>query len=800
MKQFQHILFALAFLLSISTSIAQPIKTNTLEQMLETAAEALDEKDYYNAIEYFEMAYKEERNYNLVPVVAKSYMELRDYKRATKWFDRIFRKGDVENNYLEHRLAYGQALKQHGEYSLALEQFATFLSLTEDDVARAIAVREVEGINQYNSLDENIEVAIKPADTNVNSGSSESRPIEYTDGTLYFSSFKTNKKLDMKEVDSDYHMKIYTSTATDGSFAKPTALSMEINREEFHTSNPSFSADGREMYFTRSLLEDANLIYSKIYVSYKTDEGWKPPLELETVNGDWIAKNPCVGELFGQRVLIFSSDLEGGKGGFDLYYSNILGEGNYSTPTNLGDVINTSEHEITPFFQDGVLYFSSNGLPTIGGYDIFQTTWDGVAWSAPKNMGKGYNSSVDDMYLTFSKEGNRGYLVSNREYDQKKKIQSETCCDDIYTLNVRDLVIDLIATVSGPDGPLSGANIKLENLTLKKNNIENKKETTTNKFNFLLDQDNKYKMVVSAEGYYPDSLEFNTYGILDDFTVEKSMTLKEKPKVVVAPPKEVEIVTINEAIRLNNIFYDYDDDKILPRAEQDLRLIMDLMSQYPTMVIELSSHTDARGGGRYNQSLSQRRANSAKKWLTQRGVAGDRIEAKGYGESVILNQCVEGVKCSDEDHQINRRTEFKILSGPTTIEIRREVPKEYNGGRQSFGVMDSVPVMKFDDDRFNLGAIARGDVKRMLYKFENVGLVDLNIELVTACKCTQIDWTKGNIAPGEKGEIFVEYDSKDDVGVVSKTIDIIANTDPIVVQVFFDTNVEDKKKPVSDSK
>ena len=137
-----------------------------------------------------------------------------------------------------------------------------------------------------------------------------------------------------------------------------------------------------------------------------------------------------------------------------------------------------------------------------------------------------------------------------------------------------------------------------------------------------------------------------------------------------------ETVTINEAIRFDNIYYDFDKWDILPESETDLNIILNLMNEYSDMVIELSSHTDSRGQTAYNQNLSQKRAESARQWLLDKGVVGERIVPKGYGEAVILNKCVNGARCTTEEHRFNRRTEFKILEGPQTIEIRREVKKE----------------------------------------------------------------------------------------------------------------------------
>ncbi|MBK6994563.1 MAG: OmpA family protein [Lewinellaceae bacterium] len=139
---------------------------------------------------------------------------------------------------------------------------------------------------------------------------------------------------------------------------------------------------------------------------------------------------------------------------------------------------------------------------------------------------------------------------------------------------------------------------------------------------------------------------------------------------------EFDTLRINEPIRLDNILYDYDKDNIRPDAEPDLQSVVDLMKKYPEMKIELSSHTDARGIDAYNEDLSQRRANSAVAWIVAKGIAADRIVAKGYGEKQLQNKCTNGVECTEEEHQINRRTEFKITAGPTSIVIERVEKRE----------------------------------------------------------------------------------------------------------------------------
>ena len=799
---------SLTLLFCTVVSIAQPVRVSTVEQMLEVAAECEAAGDYVNAIEWYDNAYKENKDYSLTPKLAELYVKTRNYERAQGYYERIFKREREENQFLQFRKPYADVLKAMGEYQMALDNYKIVLANNPSDEVKASSILAVEGINQYNGLLDNVEVAIKPAKGKVNNASAESKPVEYEDGTLYFSSFDRRKAIDYADVETDYHMKIYTAKAEGKEYGKPVALDDAINRQNFHTSNPTFSKDGREMYFTRTKMDGPQIEGTRLYRSLKTDEGWKAPIEIETLVNEETSsvKHPALGELFGQRVLYFVSDMPGGKGGFDIYYATITGDAEFSAPVNLGDVVNTAGDDVTPFYQDGTLYYSSDGLPTIGGFDIFSSKWNGEVWANPENMGKGYNSSFDDLYLSFSKEMNRGYLVSNRPSDGKRKISSETCCDDIFTVEIREVVIDLLATVNDENGALNGANIKLKNLTTSGSD-ESKKETTTNQFQFLLDGDQKYRVVVDKEGYFPDSLEFTTAGIIDDYTVNKTFTLKSEPKAVVETPKppsttdkpgfKTETVITNQAIRLNNIYYDLDDDKILKASEKDLNFLKELMEQYPSLVIELSSHTDSRGRDAYNMDLSQRRSESAKKWLVKKGIDKSRIVPKGYGETLLINQCSNGVKCDDDTHRQNRRTEFKILEGPTTIQITREISSPYQGGGQSFFIEPDLsryfqdttlkyPDFEFSDDHFNLGEVQIGDKKSMLYTFTNNGEADLIIELVTACKCTMLEWTKEVIPPGGKGEIFVQYDSKDGKeGDFEKVVDVIANTKQVVNEIRF---------------
>ncbi len=656
---------ALCFVVFLSQNVAwaQPVQASSYASMIKTAEQAASNFDYANAIEWFDKAFKESKDPNLLVAMADLNMLLRDYPKAERLYDRVLKKDKVEE-FTDIKYDYGRALKYQGKYKDALNAFNEYISITDNKELQDAAKMQLRGILSIEKLPENIEAAVSLGSENINSPSGESTPVWYTDGTLYYSSLNAKTSIVLDGTVEDYGSKIYTaSRSPQGDYAKGVALEESINRLKYHTGGIAFSADGNNMYITRAKPKANGLETSEIFVSKRVAGVWTAPNLLPGVNDEHITRHPYEGELFGERVLFFTSNRPGGFGGFDLYYAPIKGF-EVGAPVNLGDVINTKYDEVSPFYKDGTLYFSSEGHPGLGGLDNFYAAWDGTKWATPSNMGFNYNSSYDDHSLRFNNSGNAGVLVSNRAHKEKKKFKaSETCCDDIYFINIRDLVIDLQTLVNNDKGPLDAATIELFEVG-KKVSVDAKTNFAGNNFSFLLDPDKSYSAFITREGYYPDSISFNTNGIFDDYTVKKTVTLRSKPE-------EFDTYGLNEPIRLNNIYFDLDKADILPDAEKDLSYLKELMDQYADMIIELGSHTDSQGASPYNQKLSQRRAESTKKWLVNEGIESKRIKNVGYGESVILNKCINGVKCSDDEHRLNRRTEFKIIAGPSTIQVKK---------------------------------------------------------------------------------------------------------------------------------
>ena len=530
LSDMRYIFFLFVLFLSVE-AVSQPITANTRDDMVETADTALSGNNYFNAIEWYEKAYKEERDPSIALTIADLYVLTRNYDRAESWYKRILRR-DKDGELVDLRYDYGKALKAQGKYNEALNEFNMVISLTEDDRLKEEAQRELDGIMKLGEFADNIDAVIRYGGNNINSASGDFSPRLYEDGTLYYASFARRKEIILDGSEEDYHVKIFTARKNDkGDYDDPKELEQIINRRGYHTANVAFSPDGRSMYFTRARLKGNEIGESRIYVSDKTDEGWGAATEVPGVNGNYIAKHPVVGELFGNKVLYFVSNMDGGYGGDDIYYSTIQGN-QYSAPVNLGEQINTSRDEGTPYYKDGTLYFSSQGHPGMGGYDIFYSTWDGSQWGTPVNMGYNYNTSYDDLYFNMNESGSQGFLVSNRPDKDKRNLKGKTCCDDIYTINIRDVIVDLLALVEDENGALNGATIELLDKSIDGGNPASKTNVSGNDFSFLLESDHSYMARITREGYYPDSITFNTMGILDDYTVKKTVVLYPKPEEI----------------------------------------------------------------------------------------------------------------------------------------------------------------------------------------------------------------------------------------------------------------------------
>jgi peptidoglycan-associated lipoprotein len=834
MKYILSTLLLFVFALQVS---AQPLAgAAKIDQLMLAADSARATNNWNIALENYEIAYDQDDELPLRPIMALMNLNLRDIKAAVRGYTQVFRRAeasDTTNNV--HRYHYARALKMDGQYDEARTYFENFLDHNTDERLATFANLELEGIKLYRDApQETSEVSLEILEGRVNSSFSEYSPVLSADGTtLYFSTWDATTAVEQSDAnDEKSFSRIFVSKKdSKGKWGKPVALGKEVNRPGVHSANPALSADGRRLIYNRIRMESNRVAEAKIYVSDVEDTGWKSGNPVAGVNGDkHLALQPAPGELFGREVLFFVSDMDGGEGGRDIFYANYEGEGRYGAPINLGPSINTLADDDTPFYFDGTLYFSSTGRPTMGGFDIFYAAWNGSEWSAPENMGPGFNSFVDDQSLSVFGDGLVGFMTSNREGG--RSVKSKTCCDDIYGFQIASLYANLVVGLfnEAKESLLTGT-IGLQPLLNDRPNGpgDQKSRTDGNRFDFGLELETTYSVVASHPGYYPDTVELNTLGLTESKEMQHIFFLKPIP-VPPAPTEFYDTVSIEEAITLENILYEFNKSDILPEAEPDLQVIQGLMEQYPEMIIELGSHTDSRGTVSDNQRLSQRRAASARKWLIVNGkIAGPRIKTVGYGKTVPLTASArlaermdflnEGNVLTDDfinalpdnetqerAHFLNRRTEFKILEGPTSIIIRRDVIERKVGAPnrgaepRAFvpslapelqqGVLEKdtitrfsslygqknikgLPILQFDQRELDLSDVKKGQKRSFEYTFTNTGKVPAKVMLIQACDCTTIEHNNAKVyQPGESGVLKITFDSTEKEEDETITIDI----------------------------
>lgn len=788
---------------------AQPYHEPTYEQLLNAANETYKTHFYSNAIDLYRQCYRISDNDTLLYKIAELYYLLRDYKPAQRYYKRIFRTTDPEEvSDYSTMFLYARTEKTLGDYNKAYNIYQAFIKLSDNDSLKQLARNDIEGMVSATAYKKRYDLYITSLEEPINSPFSEYAPEEGPDGGLYWTSFDRSTTIkfgkegeassDKSSEDDDWYAHITRShKGKDGKWAEPQKLSEKINRPLVHTTNNSITPDGNYMYLNRQIISGHKAIKSDILISKNNGEGWGSPQKLETLNGEYLALYPTYGELYGEEVVFFASDMPGSMGGLDIYYAPREGEFTYGAPVNLGEAINSLGDERTPYYVNGILYFSSDGHPGQGGLDIFKSTWDGVKWSEPVNLGLGYNSRYDDYYFKTDAEEKNGYLVSNRPNEKMRSLKGETCCDDIYKVGIREIELDVLVTVFSNGKPLLNATAEVVE-TVDGKITDNSTSLTSpkgNAYRFPLQADKTYRIYVSKDGYTTDSSDLSTMGVIQSYTYKKQFTLERTEP-------EMTTIYINEPIRLSNIYYNFDEADILPESEPTLNAIYDLMNTYEKMVIELSAHTDSRGSDQYNLELSQERAESAKEYLVNRGIAPDRIIARGYGETKILNGCTNGVECTEEQHRFNRRTEFKIVKGPKTIRVKKEIlegkKKNIKKGKLSIPTQGShgsiLPGSKkkgkpakldFHNPFHDFGVVPTDGKYETKFRFTNTGGQKLKIRIATACDCTVLDWPREPISPGESAFISVVFDSSDIIGEREVTIDVIANTVPMISEARF---------------
>lgn len=486
----------------------------------------------------------------------------------------------------------------------------------------------------------------------------------YQDNKIIFSSSR-DKKLFSRifKANKQPFLNLYEGTINlDGNVSEVKKFSKRLNTK-YHEAAVSFTPDQKTVYFTRNNYFEKKLGRDEegvtdiaIYrASIAPDGGWTNIISLPFNNQNYSVAHPAVSK--DGKKLYFASDMPGTLGGLDIFVVDIHTDGTYGKPKNLGKAINTSGKEMFPFIDaENILYFSSdNGKGGLGGLDVYAAKIYDNSISDIIHLKKPINSDKDDFgyILKNGKKINEGYFSSNRSGGKGD--------DDIYHfVSSPPLKIECNQTVHGvvtnntTKEPIENAVVVV--FDKKDNEIESTTTNSKGQFTLTVKCSDSYKVVASDIKYESNS---------KTFTANEEANAKNNLVIGLEP---IEVVEIKERIVVNidPIYFDFNKAIIRQDATVELDKVVAVMIKYPELLIEAGSHTDSRGPAQYNEVLSNRRAKATIKYITARGIDQSRISAKGYGESQLTNNCDGSVKCSDAEHQINRRTEFVILN-PTVL-------------------------------------------------------------------------------------------------------------------------------------
>jgi outer membrane protein OmpA-like peptidoglycan-associated protein len=413
------------------------------------------------------------------------------------------------------------------------------------------------------------------------------------------------------------------------------------NTTKDHESVISMSYNGDKFFTYRK---------NKIYESDLKNNTWSAPKELDTTVNENIFQNHLSMSKDG-KLIYFSSERKGGKGGLDLYKAELQANGAWANVVNLGDAINSRQDEESPFIsEDGkTLYFSSKGGKGFGGYDIYKSTFDGTNWSAPENMGLPFNSAGDDIYMTINANETHGYFSSSRaggygDMDIYEitylRAPFETYASDVPgmisftapdTIYINQPVNFLVQSAKTPPSELKAYNWGVNDSILAEH---------TNSANYTFAKEGTYKVRVEAQ------------------KTDDSYLSYEKNIVVVTKPVQLATNTFG----LEPVYFEYDKSALNKVAIQAVERNIKTLSEHKDAIIEISAYTDARGSAAYNQALSERRAKAVIHYLKQKGFDTKQVkQVDWFGEKNPVNKCTDEVPCTEDEYKLNRRAEFRLV-------------------------------------------------------------------------------------------------------------------------------------------
>ena len=580
--------------------------------------------------------------------LANSYLKMNDYQSAEKWYVKIVESPKCTNSNI---LTFAEVLKYNEKYPEAKQMFTRYASAS--------------GIEQQNAISgcdsailwKNVPSLHKiKNEENINNSLSQFSPFT-NKGTFYYTSEIPKTKNNIYGWTGNGFLRVFNSANLPevGLIESASLSNIPLVNGEYHAGSMVSNYEGDLFIATKTSTNKHPDVVKSGKSKYVTRV-----LELyfysKDNNGKWVEKsfkhnNPkySVGHAAlskDGKILYFASNFPGGFGGTDIWFSELQEDENWGKPQNCGNLINTNGNEEFPTISDeNVLYFSSTGLLGMGGLDIFKSRGNRNNWDAPQNLKYPLNSSADDFGLIEIKNnlGSTGYFSSNRK-DGKGS-------DDIYSFTYVEPIKFELALQAKVIDKNNNALLSDVNFIFLKNGDELfiDKSINNGTFFFKLEKNANYTLIAEKSGFLKDSIQLSTFGLNISDTMINSIYLEP-------------LFVKGETIRLENILYESGKYNINEQAALVLNKIEKMLSENSSLKIELSSHTDSRGKDMDNLLLSQNRAQAAVNYLINRGIDKNRMVPKGYGETKVINRCKNNVKCSNEEYQVNRRTEITILS------------------------------------------------------------------------------------------------------------------------------------------
>ncbi len=700
MTDFRLRILKTALVLSLISLISVPVfpQSNTNDeterlrpyQVLRKAKISEKSGDLFSAIDYY-LIYNElkpgkikiENRLGLLLFQEKNYKEAKLFLRST--FERDLK------GYKINKFYYAQCLHSLEDYDEAIVYYQSFV----DEARRDADLREVvrlarsliEGLASIPLLmEEPLDVIITLLDTSVNKAHIEFSPIPYKNDKLIYGSLKQDELIYYDPLNDEIPVrKLFLAQRQNGNWKHLGEFETLINHPTEHTGNGAFSFDKRRFYFSRCHKDYNHKLICSIFFSRFEHNEWQEPEKLpEIINMPFtINTMPTLGVSRNNTdMLYFVSDREGGRGGLDIWFTYFDARRNeWREPRNLGRRINSIGDDITPYYniETKTLYFSSNGHPGFGGFDIFTSFGEARNWEGAVNLGYPINTSYDEQYYILTENRSRGFFTSNRPGGYS--LRHETCCDDIYEFFYRDYInIAVTGQIFGITDTAFYNSIHKDYIKdmIINVDIKDKKDQLELLYNYpinlyMLDKNNNKDYFIRTDytspGHYFFNLEqgrdyYLTVRDYNNLEVRIDFTTKE---IFRSDTIHLDAIIINtlptDPIIVKNIYYEFARAELTDTARTTIEnTIFSIMKEYPNIIVEISSHTDSIGTKESNILLSQRRAQSVVHFLTERGITKNRLIARGYGEDypIAPNSHPDGSD-NPEGRAMNRRTEFRII-------------------------------------------------------------------------------------------------------------------------------------------